>query len=487
MRVPAVVGSWPEPFVHGSEGKAFPVRIDCLGEDDDCSAVADRLEEEGSRRASQPSGRSSARSVLRVVVGPWEAVRQDRAAVQIEDGPAQSGVYADFEPARRRLRPGPDPADREAFRARPAKARGFVAAVRLGEEQPTWVVTGTDEAGVDAAIELLDADSLRDHYAVGVDERDEFALPVTGEGAGLRPRCARRSPTRPAAAGSRRLGPRGRGVPRVARARGVRVLEPDRARRRRRRGRRGRDRRRRRAALAASVRWGSGSAQRSSPSTPSSPTAGDTVLVRGYDVPVLGPMDVTLESLAAGAVLAERILVVTIAFAVWSACVDPDRVLRVVRPLARRSALTATLCPRLVPIAAGDLARLREAAALRGPAPRRPAGRPSPAGSWPARSIAQWTSRRRSSSAATRSGRAPAAIPGGARATTGGSSPRASRSPLRRRRAARRRRWVRPVSGRWRWTLTQRRSALRRPAVDRDPSVRGRLTGSTAACSRSRS
>ena len=56
------------------------------------------------------------------------------------------------------------------------------------------------------------------------------------------------------------------------------------------------------------------------------------------------------------------------AFAVHSACVDPDRVLRLLRPLARRSALTATLITRLVPLAAADHARLREAAALRGPA-----------------------------------------------------------------------------------------------------------------------
>ncbi|HSJ18402.1 MAG TPA: energy-coupling factor transporter transmembrane component T [Solirubrobacterales bacterium] len=94
---------------------------------------------------------------------------------------------------------------------------------------------------------------------------------------------------------------------------------------------------------------------------------GDTVLVRGYELPVIGPMDVTLESLVAGVVLAERIVVVTMAFAVWSACVDPDRVLRVIRPLARRSALTATLVSRMVPLAAADLARLREAAMLRGP------------------------------------------------------------------------------------------------------------------------
>jgi energy-coupling factor transport system permease protein len=55
------------------------------------------------------------------------------------------------------------------------------------------------------------------------------------------------------------------------------------------------------------------------------------------------------------------------AFAVHSASVDPDRVLRLMRPLARRSALTATLIARLVPLAAGDYLRLSEAAALRGP------------------------------------------------------------------------------------------------------------------------
>ena len=129
-----------------------------------------------------------------------------------------------------------------------------------------------------------------------------------------------------------------------------------------------------RAALAISVRWGVWLGATVVVVNALVTDRGDTVLVRGYDVPPLGPMDVTLESLAAGAVLAERILVVTMAFAVWSACVDPDRVLRVIRPLARRSALTATLVSRLVPVAAGDLDRLREAAALRGPGAA-PAGR----------------------------------------------------------------------------------------------------------------
>ena len=83
---------------------------------------------------------------------------------------------------------------------------------------------------------------------------------------------------------------------------------------------------------------------------------------------MIGNTDITLESLAAGGVIGMRVVVVLIAFAVYSACVNPDAVLRAMRPIARRSALTAALVSRLVPLAVADLARAREAAALRGPA-----------------------------------------------------------------------------------------------------------------------
>ena len=101
---------------------------------------------------------------------------------------------------------------------------------------------------------------------------------------------------------------------------------------------------------------------------------GDTVLVHGIYLPPLGTFDITLEAFAAGAVQALRLAVVIAAFAVHAATVDPDRVLRLLRPIASRSALTATLIARLVPLAAADYARLAEASALRGPAAA-PAGR----------------------------------------------------------------------------------------------------------------
>ena len=94
---------------------------------------------------------------------------------------------------------------------------------------------------------------------------------------------------------------------------------------------------------------------------------GATVLARLGDLPLLGQTNVTAESLAAGATIGLRAMAVIIAAAVYSACVDPDRVLRLLRPVAGRSALTATLVSRLVPVAARDAARLREASHLRGP------------------------------------------------------------------------------------------------------------------------
>jgi energy-coupling factor transport system permease protein len=95
---------------------------------------------------------------------------------------------------------------------------------------------------------------------------------------------------------------------------------------------------------------------------------GLTVLARLGHWPLLGEVNVTAEALLAGAAIGMRAMATMVAAGVYSACVDPDRVLRLLRPLAARSALTAALISRLVPIAARDLTRLREAAGLRGPA-----------------------------------------------------------------------------------------------------------------------
>jgi energy-coupling factor transport system permease protein len=122
-----------------------------------------------------------------------------------------------------------------------------------------------------------------------------------------------------------------------------------------------------RAAVRAALKLGLSLALLIALVNPLVTSRGETVVARLGHWPLLGRVDVTLEAIVAGVsyglVAAATILV----FAVYSACVDPDRVLRALRPFAGRSALTATLVSRLVPVAAADAARLRDAAALRGP------------------------------------------------------------------------------------------------------------------------
>jgi energy-coupling factor transport system permease protein len=120
-------------------------------------------------------------------------------------------------------------------------------------------------------------------------------------------------------------------------------------------------------ALGLALRWGAALSVLIVAVNAIASQRGDTILIRGWELPVLGRLDVSGEALAEGGVLALRIVVVMMAFFVHTACVDPDRILRLLRPVARHSALTATLIARLVPVAAADHARLREAASLRGP------------------------------------------------------------------------------------------------------------------------
>jgi energy-coupling factor transport system permease protein len=90
-------------------------------------------------------------------------------------------------------------------------------------------------------------------------------------------------------------------------------------------------------------------------------TEGLTVVVRLGDLGPLGERDVTLEALVYGAILGLRAMVVIVCFALATACVDPDEVLTLFRRVSLRSALTAALATRLVPVLARDGRRLADA------------------------------------------------------------------------------------------------------------------------------
>jgi energy-coupling factor transport system permease protein len=98
---------------------------------------------------------------------------------------------------------------------------------------------------------------------------------------------------------------------------------------------------------------------------------GETLLVRGGEF--LGRRwDVTLEAAAEGAFVGLRIVVLITALGgLMSAAVDPDQLLKALRRVSYRSALTATLATRLVPVLARDAGRMGDARRCRPQPPRR--------------------------------------------------------------------------------------------------------------------
>jgi hypothetical protein len=96
MRVPAVVGSFPEPFLAGAEGRRIPVKLVCVGAAArTCDEVETRIADAGATGLARSTiAQGPGEGVLRVIVGKWAEVRADPVARTLERGPGASGVFA---------------------------------------------------------------------------------------------------------------------------------------------------------------------------------------------------------------------------------------------------------------------------------------------------------------------------------------------------------------------------------------------------------
>jgi hypothetical protein len=174
--VPAVVGSYPEPFLNGIGGRRLPVRVECASVSGyACRTVTARLQALRVPAALAAIGSGGEPQTLRVMVGPWSRLAGDPAAQSIERGPRSSGVYARFAANGQTL----TPLDQDGRSARTlAGATGLIAATREAENAPVWLVTGTDSTGVDLAARAFDQGTLEDRFAVVVSATASTPVPV---------------------------------------------------------------------------------------------------------------------------------------------------------------------------------------------------------------------------------------------------------------------------------------------------------------------
>jgi energy-coupling factor transport system permease protein len=88
---------------------------------------------------------------------------------------------------------------------------------------------------------------------------------------------------------------------------------------------------------------------------------GLTVFARLGDLGPFGQGNLTIEAAVFGAVIALKVMLLILITTLASLAVDPDETLRIVRRLSFRSALTASLATRMIPVLAADAQRLAEA------------------------------------------------------------------------------------------------------------------------------
>jgi hypothetical protein len=169
MSVPAVVGSWPQPFAQESK----PVAIECLDDRAACQLARDRLSGVGvtARMAdTKPGG-----TTPRLLVGTWAKVRSDPVVDGFRGGPASTGVFATVKgsTATGWHLVGLDPT------GTPVRDLGAGAALvaALGRP-PTWIVTGFRPPAVVRAAKLLNKSALRNRYAVAAAGGRRVPLPI---------------------------------------------------------------------------------------------------------------------------------------------------------------------------------------------------------------------------------------------------------------------------------------------------------------------
>jgi hypothetical protein len=177
--IPAVVGSFPEPFVHGVDGKRLPTTLECgSGVATACQQVTSELTAAHVPVSSQLIGTGSGPDSLAVVVGTWRELRSEVAAGLVDHGPSASGIYARFT--------GRSGASLQLLNPQGHVVRtlgagaGLVAATADESSEPTWLITGTDVAGVKAAAAAVSAPALHGHFALAVQGATRLPLPLQG-------------------------------------------------------------------------------------------------------------------------------------------------------------------------------------------------------------------------------------------------------------------------------------------------------------------
>lgn len=180
--VPAVIGQYPEPFVHGHGGRRPPVAVVyAKGFEHEAGALRDRLLRDGAKNVTFEPLKSSldapgARSL--VLIGVWSDLARLKWVQEAAAAPSTSGVFVRFEKGEALML---DCTGTTSDAQR--KAGAIMATGQPGQAAVAWLVTGVDAAGVQRAAQVLikTPRAINGKFGVVVDEAGNI-IPVPRAG-----------------------------------------------------------------------------------------------------------------------------------------------------------------------------------------------------------------------------------------------------------------------------------------------------------------
>lgn len=177
--IPAVVGSFPEPFTTGIGGQRLPTVLDCATNvTAACTKVGNELSREHVPYADQGLGGGSGSDSLAIVVGTWSELKGIIAAELIGAGPSHSGVYAQVVGSEGQVLELDNPQGQVEQTLH--GTAGLIAATEQPSlNQPTWLITGTNVAGVSEAAAALTPAKLHDDFALAISGGQDLPLPLS--------------------------------------------------------------------------------------------------------------------------------------------------------------------------------------------------------------------------------------------------------------------------------------------------------------------
>jgi len=178
--ISAVIGSYPEPFLHGYRGKVKPALIMVAGSEPGLAGgLQESLKSQGVAQIKVTDideNNIANRSGPTIIVGAWGQLQQSDYLNKFNRAYSRNGTGVHFTEQGLELLDW----NGKGLRSIAGSAGIIVASGEgLGDDSPLWLVAGTDRIGLQYALDLFNRpDQIKGHYGLAITAQELIVLPL---------------------------------------------------------------------------------------------------------------------------------------------------------------------------------------------------------------------------------------------------------------------------------------------------------------------